>query len=214
MPILTADQIIARLEGRIAQLEAGEEIAKKDIYALLTDAQQRALEGALAAQVQLKQEKRARSDEEKKALGWKTIREVRIEVMKQALKEANDGILDAFKRMQRDVEIRQMKIYMAALAEAKKQGKDKWSAECWANNELTRAGLARMDGARVRHMSERDREVAKMEAALREQFKAEMTPEELEQQQMLEDLDKQEVEQIKRGKFGVKNLKIKGLGKR
>jgi hypothetical protein len=149
MPKLTADQIIARLEGRIAELQAGDEIAKKHILALLTDAQQKALEDALAAQVQLKQDKRARTEEEKTALGWKTIREVRLEVLTQALQEARDCILDSFKKEQRAAQVRQMRIYMAAMAQAEKDGKDLQAAKNWANNELTRAGLRRMDALEV-----------------------------------------------------------------
>jgi len=192
MPILTQDQIIARLEGRIEELEAGVEVAKKHILALLTEIQQQALEAALAAQVELKKHKRARTEEEKLSLGWKSIREVRLEILKQALAEARNGIGDEFERMQRAAELRQMRIYMDALAEAKKKGKDKWAARNWANNELTRAALPRMDGQKVMHMSERDKEVREMEAAVHAQLKSEMTADELEQQQMQEDLDKLE----------------------
>ena len=149
MPKLTADQIIARLEGRIAELEAGDEIAKKHILALLNDAQKKALEDALAEQVQLKQDKRARTEDEKKALGWKTIREVRLEVLTQALVKARDGISDSLKKEQRAAEVRQMRIYMDAMAQAKKEGKDLQVAKNWANNELTRAGLRRMDALEV-----------------------------------------------------------------
>jgi len=42
-----------RLEGRIHQLELGEEIAAKDVKALLSAEQQQQLVGALAAQVKL-----------------------------------------------------------------------------------------------------------------------------------------------------------------
>ena len=190
MPKLKADQIIARLEGRIAELEAGVEIAKKHIVALLNCEQQKALEDALAAQVQLKQDKRARSEDEKKALGWKTIREVRLEVLKQALKEARDGILDSFNKEQRAAQVRQMRIYMDAMAQGKKDGKDLQTARNWANNELTRAGLARFDGQSVEHQNKRDREVNEMEDALRAHFKSEMTADELEQLEMVEELER------------------------
>ena len=74
-----------RLERRIHQLELGEEIAAKDIKALLSAEQQQQLVDALAAQVELKKNKRARSDVEKQALGWKSISEVRIDVLRAAL---------------------------------------------------------------------------------------------------------------------------------
>lgn len=190
MPKLSADQIISRLERRIAELEAGDEIAKKHILALLNDAQKKALEDALAEQVQLKQDKRARTEEEKKALGWKTIREVRLEVLKQALEEARGCILDSFKKEQRAAQVRQMRIYMDAMAQAKKEGKDLQVARNWANNELTRAGLARLDGQSVAHQNKRDREVGEMEESIRAQIKSSMTADELEQLEMLEELER------------------------
>ena len=61
-----------RLERRIHQLELGEEIAAKDVKALLSAEQQEqlaeALAEALAAQVALKKNKRARTDAEKLVL--------------------------------------------------------------------------------------------------------------------------------------------------
>lgn len=190
MPKLNKDQIIARLEGRITELEAGEEVAVKHIRALLTDVQQQALDVALAEQVELKKKKKARTEEEKKALGWKTIREVRLEVLRAALIEANDGLLDDFKRRQRAADIRQARIYFDALNKAQLEGKDLQAAKIWANNELTRAGLRRMDGLAVEHVTDRDNEVAEMEKALHKKFKSEMTAEEREQLEMVENMEK------------------------
>lgn len=189
MPKLNTDQVIGRLEGRIAQLEAGEEIAVKHIRALLTDPQQQVLDDALAEQVELKKAKRARTNEEKTALGWKTIREVRLEVLKNALTEANDGLLADFKRRLRAADVRQARIYFDALKQAEKDGKDPQAAKTWANNELTRAGLRRMDGMAVGRQSV-DREIAEMDDALRAQLRSEMTPEEREQLEILEDVNK------------------------
>ena len=87
-----------RLERRIHQLELGEEIAAKDIKALLNVEQQRQLVDALAAQVKLKKNKRARTDAEKQALGWKSIREVRLDVLRSALNAANDDLLSDYQR--------------------------------------------------------------------------------------------------------------------
>lgn len=190
MPKLNTDVLIQRLQGRIAELEAGDEIAKKHILALLNDAQQKALEDALAAQVQLKQDKRARTEEEKKALGWKTIREVRLEVLKNALAKANSGLLADYKCRIKAADVRQARIYFEAFGKARDEGKDIDAAKVWANNELTRAGLRRMDGLEVAHQNKRDSEVNEMEDALRARIKSEMTPEELEQLQMVEDLER------------------------
>lgn len=191
MPTLTQDQIISRLQGRIAQLEAGDEIAKKDIYALLTDAQQQALEDALAAQVELKKQKRARTEEEKQALGWKTIREVRLDIMRSALDEAQAGILGDYEQLQRKAELRQMRIYMDAINAMLAKGKDMKSAKIWANNELTRAGLPRLDRQMVMRKDKRDAEIAAEEAAILAQIKREMSPEELEQLELVEELEQQ-----------------------
>jgi hypothetical protein len=150
MPKLNTDVLIQRLEGRIAELEAGAEIAKKDILALLTEAQQQALNNELAEQVELKKTKRARTEEEKKALGWKTIREIRLGVLRNALAEANAGLLADYERRQRAAEVRQTRIYFEALKKAETEGKDLQAAKIWANNELTRAGLRRMDALEVR----------------------------------------------------------------
>ncbi|WP_445779287.1 hypothetical protein [Shewanella sp.] len=78
MPKLNTEQLMERLERRIHKLELGEEIAAKDIKALLSSEQQQQLVDALAAQVALKKNKRACTDAEKQALGWKSIREVRV----------------------------------------------------------------------------------------------------------------------------------------
>jgi len=190
MPKLNAAQIIERLERRIAELEANAEIANKDIRALLTDTQQQALNDGLAEQVELKKEKRARTEEEKKELGWKTIREVRLCVLKNALAEANAGLSADYERRQRAATLRQGRIYFEAYGKAIDEGKDTQTAKNWANNELTRAGLNRMDGQAVEHESIRDNEVAEMEAALLAQFKSKMTTEELEQLVMVEDGNK------------------------
>jgi hypothetical protein len=189
MPKLNTEQIIARLEGRIAELEACEEVAVKHIRALLTEAQQQALDDALAAQVELKKAKRARTDEEKTALGWKTIRQVRLDVLNAALAEARSGVIEDFERRRVAADVRQARIYFEALKTAQKAGKDLQAARTWANNELTRAGLRRLDEQNVRGMSARDKGVAEMEATLLAKFKTQMPAEEREQQEMLDELN-------------------------
>jgi hypothetical protein len=145
MPKLNGIHIFERLRERLEQLEAGEEIAAKEIRSLLTPEQQQELEDAWKEQQELRKGKRARTAEEEKELGWKTKREVRIEVFKRALKAADDGVDKEFERLQAEATKRQLKIYFEALDEAKKLGKDNTEAENYANNELTRAGIRRMD---------------------------------------------------------------------
>ena len=181
-----------RLERRIHQLELGEEVAAKDIQALLSTEEQQQLVDALAAQVELKKNKRARTDAEKQALGWKSIREVRLDVLRSALKAANDDLLADYQRRLREKEVRQAKIYLREYSDARKADKSVFAAQGAANNALTRAALPRVDGQAVRSMSKRDREVFAVEAQLKERIRSEMTAEELEQLDMLEGVKRHE----------------------
>ena len=187
MPELDDTHTSQRLQWRIAQLEAGDEIAKRDIYAVLDQQQQQALESELAAQQGLKKLSRARTDEEKKAVGWKTIREVRIEVLKRALAQAATRELGAWKKKVHDSEVRGAKIYLEAFFEAKKAGKTTQAAHIWANNALTRAGLQRRDGRVVGDRSARDKAVRELEDKILQRARSEMTADELEQLDLLEE---------------------------
>ena len=69
MPKLDGTHIAERLKERIAKLKNGEEVAARDLRALLTDEQTAALDAAKKAQQELKKAKRARTKEEEKALG-------------------------------------------------------------------------------------------------------------------------------------------------
>jgi len=166
MPKLDGTHIVERLKKRIAELEAGEEVAAKDIRALLTDEQQAALNNAWTEQEKLRFEKRARTDVEKKAFGWKTKRGVRLEIFRQALTDAEGNELAAWKTRLKNAEVRQARIYFDALNAAEATGKDKQAAQNFANNELTRAGLKRMDGQLVRAKNERDKEIFEIEKKL------------------------------------------------
>lgn len=145
MPKLNGIHLQDRLRERLAQLESGEEIAAKEIRSLLTVEQQQELDDAWKAQQELRKGKRARTVEEQEALGWKTKREIKIEVFKRAVKAAEDGLEKAFEKLELEATKRQMRIYFEALEQAKALGKDYADARNFANNELTRAGLQRMD---------------------------------------------------------------------
>lgn len=190
MPTLDGTHILERLVQRLAQLEAGEEIAAKEIRSLLSPEQQKELNDAWAAQKLLRTQQRARTEDEKKALGWKSIRELRIEVYKKAVKTAWTNINAEFEMLNKKANVRQTRIYFDAFNEAKKLDKDDQTAKNWANNELTRAKLRRMDGQIVSYMSKRDKEIFEMEAALRESIRSSITADELEQQAMIEAFDK------------------------
>jgi hypothetical protein len=162
MPKLNGLHILERLNQRLAQLEAGEEIAAKEIRCLLTAEQQQELEDAWTAQQQLRKVKRVKTTEQEKELGWKTKREVRIEVFSRAAKAAFDGMGKEMQKLQAEATRRRLRIYLDALEDAKKMGKDPAEATNYANNELTRAGLQRMDSKqkmaeRIQHKREAER---------------------------------------------------------
>jgi len=167
MPKLDGTHFVERLQKRIAELEAGNELAARDVAALLTPEQSQQLADAWAEQQRLRQLKPARSKSEQQELGWRSKREVRLEVLREALMQAMKSEKDAWKHKVLKVKVRQTRIYFDALNEAEKAGKDKSAAQNWANNELTRAGLRRMDGVGVGSRSRRDREVEALEAELR-----------------------------------------------
>jgi hypothetical protein len=145
MPKLDATHIAERLRTRLAELQAGAEVAAKDVRALLTSQQTAAMEAAWTEQQALRKTARARTDAEQQAAGWKTKREIRIAAFQQAIAESNKNILTELQKMQDQAEIRQAKIYLNALGKALDEGYDNEKAKSIANNELTRAGLNRMD---------------------------------------------------------------------
>jgi hypothetical protein len=145
MPKLDATHIAERLRSRLADLEAGAEVAAKEIRALLTPDQIAAMDTAWAEQQELRKVATARTDEEKQALGWKTKRDIHIEAYKQAVADSNANILDELRKMQDQADIRQFRIYMDTLIKAEDDGYPKEQAKSMANNALTRAGLARLD---------------------------------------------------------------------
>ena len=190
MPKIDGTHILQRLTERLAQLEDGEEIAAKEIRSLLTPEQLQELESAWEEQQELRKAKRARTVEEEKELGWKSKREVRIEVFKKAIATAWENIDKVFDGLKHNAEVRQGRIYIDTLNEALKAGVDEQVAKNLANNKLTQSKLKRLDEQIVRSKSVRDEIVNKMEDALRARFLSEATAEELEQLKLSEEHDK------------------------
>ena len=56
---------------------------------------------------------------EKQALGWKSIREVRIEVVRLALGATNDGLLADYERRSNQKEVRQVRLNGGFIWESK-----------------------------------------------------------------------------------------------
>jgi hypothetical protein len=171
--------------------ELDKEVAARDVKALLSDEQIAAMDVAWTEQQALRKVKRARTKEEERELGWKTKREIYIEAYEKALNEANDEQVDAWTKKLRDAEIRQARIYFETYGKARDERKDIQTAKNIANNALTAAGLSRLDGNVVGHLSKRDKEVWAMEDAIRAQIRKNMTPEELEQLEMLEEHERE-----------------------
>ena len=190
MPKLDGTHIEERLRERLEKLRSGEEVAKREIEALLTDEQVAAMNAAWEAQQEMRKQKRARTKEEEAALGWKTKREIQIEAYEHAIAQADTAMLETLEGLQDKAKIRQAKIYLDSYFKATKEGKTPDVARKLANNDLTRAGLKRVDGQVVGHQSKRDREVWEMEQQILGRIRSEMTPEELEQLELAEEHEK------------------------
>jgi hypothetical protein len=185
MPKVKDVYLSERIRKRIAELEAGEEVPAKDIKAVLTDEQLADIDAAWAKQQVLRKGKRALTEQEQLALGWRTKRDIRLEVLGKALKVADAGVLRALEDEQSKAEIRQARIYFEAVGKKLDEGYEPAKARMFANNELTRAGLNRMDGVQVHSLTRRDKELRELTAKLKAEFKMNMTAEELEQQEIL-----------------------------
>ena len=170
MPKINNLQLAERIRKRIAQLEADEEIAAKDVRALLTDGQHEQLEAAWQHQQQLRKGKRATTEAQQKALGWKSKRELRIEAFKHVIAELEKDQLQTAKELQLKSEARRSRIYFETYFAERDKNATKHQAEGRANNALTRAGLAKIDGATTSSISKRDKEVREMEEQLKKQL--------------------------------------------
>lgn len=181
MPKLDDTHTISRIIKRLEELEQDVEVSAKDFRAVLTQEQHDAYEQAWADQQALRKLKRARTKEEERELGWKSKREVRIETLKAARDDAWDNIEAVWNKKLFDAEVRQGRIYFDSLNKAIAEGKDYQSATNFANNELTRAGLRRLDGHIVHSLSPRDREIRRMEELIIARERNKLSDEELEQ---------------------------------
>lgn len=190
MPKLDGIHIEGRLRERLKQLREGQEVAARDLRALLTDEQETAMDAAWGEQQALRKKKRARNKDEEIALGWKTKRDVHIETLENALGEALKGMLATIEKLQRKAELRRAIIFLDGYSQARDEGKTDEQARTIANNDLTRAGLNRLDGRSVRFHSKRDREIWEMENQIRGRIRSEMTAEELEQIELDEAYEK------------------------
>ena len=171
MPKLNEIQLAERLRKRIAELEAGVEIAAKDVRALLTDTQYQQLETAWKNQQALRKQKRATTEKQQKALGWKTKRELRIEAFKQAVEELEGNELEALQKLQLKKEARRARVYLGTFFEEIGKGVSKYQAEGRANDALTRAHLKRYDDVGMGIIGKRNKEMEELEERIKKNYK-------------------------------------------
>jgi hypothetical protein len=188
VPKLNNTHLPQRIQEHIEKMEHGEEVEAKKDKTLLNDEQRQALKDALAHQQQLKKlHKRPKTQEEKDKIGWKEIREVRLEIYKQALAELQTNLAKDMKELQRQREAKANREYMDAWSKAIKEGKSGASAQSVGNIALTRAGFSPSHSA---GLSKRDREIRDMEDALRKQFEVQASDEEKEHLAILKEHEK------------------------
>jgi hypothetical protein len=144
------------------------------------------LYGQLPILVSSKNERGRVSVEER--FGWKTKREIRLDLLRETLDELNDNAVEELEKEMYQREVKAARIYLDAFYKAKDEGKNAYSE---ANIALQQAGFPRTDTLISRRMNARDKEIQEMEEALLKRFEAEMTDEEREQLAMSREFDKQ-----------------------
>lgn len=176
---------LGRLQRRIKELEAGKAIDADRINALLSEARQKEFDKEWQHQKQLRKKKKPAGLNS----GWKTKREIRLELLRTTLAELEDNLVAELEKEQEAKQVRAARVFMDAYCAAEEKGKNAWAA---ANAELQRNGFDREDALRRRGRVIRDVEVREMEELLRKRYKAMLTEEELEQLRMLEEMDRQD----------------------
>jgi hypothetical protein len=129
---------------------------------------------------------------------WKTIREVRIDCYKQALKLASDNILEDLEKEQYKQQVRADKIFLDAYFGAK-QGQDAFSQ---GNIALMRNGIRKIN-ARGHYVDikTRDKESWQLEAELKKRFEMEMSEEEREQLELVREYEMEMDKRLKKRKI-------------
>lgn len=185
MPKLNSTHLSSRILTQIQRLKENEPLNLRNIKAVLTPEQHAAAEAVWIEQKTIHRGKRPRNEEHRKELGIRNKREIYIEALQGALEDAKGNTAQFFDQAQVAAAKRQIEIYTDAVKKALEQGKSIEVARNYANNELTRAGLNRLDRGRV-GLNKRDREVNDVEDTLKARIRDDMTKEELEQQKLLD----------------------------
>ena len=112
---------------------------------------------------------------------------MRLEIYKQVLQEAQDGVGDGIEKLLHQSEVKAARVFMDAFSKAKEEDKNAWSA---GNIALRRNGFNRIDGQSYSYSNKRDREVNEMEDSLRERMEDDLSAEEKEQLELSREYDK------------------------
>jgi len=196
MPKLNITHLVGRIQERIEQLERDEALEARDFESLLTDEQIKQYKQAWQHQKDLRTiHKPPKTEEKKRLIGWKTIREVRLEIYKQALQEAQDSVSDGMEKLQYQSEVKAARVFLEAFSKAKEEEKNAWSA---GNIALRRNGFNRIDGQSYSYNNKRDREIKEMEDSLRQRMEADLTAEEKEQLELSREYDEAVAKRRKR----------------
>lgn len=184
-PKLNFTHLVPRIKEHIEKMERGEEVEAKKDKTLLNALQQEALQNALDEQKILKQNhKRPKTDAEKLAIGWKEIRQVRLEIYKQALAELENNMTEGIRNLQVQRETRAAKIFMEAWSKAYDAGKRGPSAISEGNIAVTRAGFTPRGTI---GLTKRDKEIYEQEEALRKRYESQLSEDDQEQLQLLKE---------------------------
>ena len=129
--------------------------------------------------------------------GWKTIREVRIDSYREALKLASDNILEELEKEQYKQQVRADRIFLDAYFGAK-DGQDKFSQ---GNIALMRSGIRKLN-ARGHYVdiNTRDKDSWQLEAELKKHFEMEMSEEEREQLELVREYEMEMDKRLKKRK--------------
>ncbi len=168
MPKLDVTHKISRIQERITQLERGDALEARDINALLTKEQQQQLKALWAEQQAIRNTHKTKDAAEADGLVWKTIRDVRLDIYKQAFAEIQNNLVEGITALADQSEINAAKVFMDAWVSAGKDNKDGWVQ---GNIALRRAGFSRLDKRNSRLNSKRDEEVRELEDALLQKLK-------------------------------------------
>ena len=200
MPKLDGTHIAARLQARLDEMQRGEEVAARDLRALLSDEQEAAIDTAWAEQQELRKQKRARTKEEEAALGWKTKHDIHIAALEAALLDAQKSEVAAWEKRVEDSSIRQGRVYFDEVKRQMDAGVAEATAKTRANNELIRAGLRRLDGGMIgtQGLRPRDREIKAIEDAILQRAESEMDDDEREQLELQREHEKAVLENRKK----------------